>query len=172
MKKLMFISLACLPLLTTLSGMQEEKEDKAAVVKLEEINNNVIDAVTLDHKIIIKGSCILDHDLNIEQGGMLILASNAQLIVEGSITGLRRNSLFFTDKSSTIIIGGNILFDFAEDHKFAKGSLRILDQSTLVFSSLSLDNPITIKLALDSFDVILGSDAKLKFLGGIIVKTK
>jgi hypothetical protein len=78
----------------------------------------------------IKGRCFLGHNLTFNDGGTLILAPHAELIIghKGkaiTLFNLKQDSLVFKSDTSRITLIGDVIFDFLEDVYYQQGILSI-----------------------------------------------
>jgi len=108
----------------------------------------------------IKGRCFLGHDFTFNDGGTLILAPHAELIIghKGkaiTLFNLKQDSLVFMSGSSKITLVGDVIFDFLEDVHYQQGMLSIPPHTTLDLISknpgLEFFDPITFQLNLSPY---------------------
>lgn len=132
-------------------------------IKRTEITNGSIDEDVIENDFIVRGKCLLNHDIIIK--GRLLIAKNAILVItsEGTfnqfdkasvrnikspiskdaiaICGLKMNNLIFEDESSTIRINGIVEFNLLDDIYFPTGTLIIAPNSALKLTACLGINP-------------------------------
>ena len=126
----------------------------------EDIIDSTIEYKVLDHKVILHGSCSLDHSLKvIPPYGQVILTANAELNIQAPITyQWNENSnitdmrkwlhqkaliLFFSNKNSIIFnynskinIHGGVIFLFSNSRDFMKFNGKINLHSNALFEAI------------------------------------
>jgi hypothetical protein len=134
MKKLFSVIIVCLGVLSgnKLNAMNCPMRNLFSNPNLMFFYDSAINVSTIDQTIIVFGRCYIDHDLTFKAHGVLVLSSDAELIVHANGTeitfnGMKKDSLIFNDKSAQIsIINGILTFTFVEDGWFDVGKLSVL----------------------------------------------
>jgi hypothetical protein len=105
MKKFLLITLLCIPTICNSSTIKEQQENDSKIT-FEELDSETIPFATLNHIVIIKGHCVLNHNLTLEDNGILIIAHNAQLEIQSKekyiskVTGPN----FFVDQKTGLVV--------------------------------------------------------------------
>jgi hypothetical protein len=143
MKKFLYLAFLNILLATSLSAMQTD----------EVLTNKNIAHSYLNHKLIIKGKCRLDHSLWIDDEGRIIIDHNAcidifsqnrdgfSFLANTTLYDITKKNLVFKDDTSTINIYGPVDLHFLENYNFNHGILNVSGRSVLTFSYATEPKP-------------------------------
>lgn len=126
--------LGTLVIMATLNSTYAMEKDTQSAIN--QIPHEEIIGKSIQDKITIQGICTIDHDIFFEDGGSIVIAPRAKLILGNkkkkiTLHNIKIDSLSFADDSSRIKLVGDVTLDFAEAVCFRQGILFIPAPRTL-----------------------------------------